>query len=139
MVALYEKTRKGDGFVSVKRMEKDKVYGYEAMKLSTGERYPLVIRDIYAPDDWPEACRIGPYLFHSGTIDKVHEEIGEMIRDGIEPIYLDEIGPMELAGLVFDKTAGQMVDSGLDVIFAIRNESVEPLMERYNVSKYQII
>ena len=126
----YLRDRKGDGFIAIKRMIKDKVHSYEAVRLSTGERLPLIVRDEFVYTTFPVSCQIGPYLFNQETIDRITQSIGEMIRQKIEPLYLDEIGVLELEGKCFDHIFKKMVASGLDLVVSVREDLIEAFLAK---------
>ncbi|MFA5466478.1 MAG: nucleoside-triphosphatase [Candidatus Izemoplasmatales bacterium] len=139
MLDLYKRDHRGDGFISIKHMIKDKVHSYEAMRLSTGERLPFIIRDEFVYQEFPISCQIGPYLFNQATIDKVTEAISIMVNDKISPIYLDEIGLLELEGKCFDHILRKMVASKLDLVLSMRVSLVEAIINKYQIDEYEII
>ncbi|MDD5293608.1 MAG: nucleoside-triphosphatase [Candidatus Izemoplasmatales bacterium] len=139
MIQLFEHTGVGDGYVSIKRMIRDKVHSYEAMRLQTKARLPLIVRDEYVWETFPVACQIGPYLFNQDTLNQITRDIREMIERKIEPIYLDEIGLLELEGKGFDHVVKDMVRSGRDVVLCVREDLLERVLERYHVKDYEIV
>ncbi|HOP57456.1 MAG TPA: nucleoside-triphosphatase [Bacillota bacterium] len=139
MISIYEKTHKGDGFVSLKNMDGNTVLGYDAMQLSTGEKFPLVSRKGRNSVKFRQACRIGPYFFSQDAIDMIGEKIGEMIKNNVSPLYLDEIGPLEIEGKVFDNTLKAMISSGLDICITVRTGLLEKVIERYDIGEYRIV
>jgi len=139
MIDLYKKEGKGDGYVSLKMMLKDKVHSYQAQRLSTGEKLPLVVRDEFVYEEFPIGCRIGPYLFNQLTVETIIGEISQMIRKRIEPIFLDEVGLLEIEGKCFDPIVRRMVDSGLDAVFSVREDLIEKFVAKYNIKDYRIL
>lgn len=139
MQDLYELDQLGDGFVAVKHMLKDKVHSYEAMRLKTKKRLPFIIRDEFAYEDFRVNCQIGPYLFNQDTIDAVNMAISQMIKDKVSPIYLDEIGLLELEGKCFDHILRKLVASKLDLVLSIREDLVEAIVQKYQINEYEVI
>lgn len=137
--AIYQKRCDGDGFISVKRMHYDKVHGYEIMKLSNKEFRPLVIREEFSHQNMEVACQIGPYLFLKETLQYVEDEIENMIQNETSPIYLDEIGQLELYDQCFDSIFKKMVESDLDIYITVREDLVDKVVEKYHIHEYDII
>ena len=137
--SIYKKLQKGDGFISVKRMHYDKVHGYEMMKLSNNSLSPLVVRREFAHSDMDIECQIGPFLFLKDTVIKVESEIEQMIKDKISPIFLDEVGQLELYDKCFDSIFKKMVNSGLEIYVTVRDELVDEVIEKYQIEKVDII
>lgn len=139
MRALFESNHKGDGFISLKMMLKNKVHSYQALRLSTGDKFPLVVRDEFVYEDFPISCQIGPYLFNKRTIDMIIMELSLLIKKRIAPLYLDEVGLLEIEGKCFDPIVRKMVDSNLDCVFSVRQDLVDKFIQKYNIRDYDIL
>jgi nucleoside-triphosphatase THEP1 len=137
--SIYNELQKGDGFISVKRMHYDKVHGYEIMRLSTKAFLPLVMREEFSHTSIDVACQIGPYLFLSDTLKYVENEIEEMIKNAVSPIFLDEIGQLELYDQCFSDIFQKMVNSGLEIYITVREDLVEKIIEKFQIKKVDII
>ncbi len=137
--ALYEADHQGDGFISLKMMLKNKVHSYQALRLSSGDKFPLVVRDEFVYEDFPISCQIGPYLFNKKTIDMIIREISLLVKRRIAPLYLDEVGLLEIEGKCFDPIVRTMVDSNLDCVFSVREDLVEKFIQKYNIKEYNIL
>ena len=66
-------------------------------------------------------------------------QIRKMIFNKVSPIYLDEIGILELHDQCFNKILKQLIDSNLDVYVVIREELIKPIIEKYLIKEYKII
>ncbi len=137
--ALYDADHKGDGFISLKMMLKNKVHSYQALRLSSGDKFPLVVRDEFVYEDFPIGCQIGPYLFNKKTIDMIIREISLLVKKRVAPLYLDEVGLLEIEGKCFDPIVRIMVDSNLDCVFSVREDLVEKFIQKYNIKDYDIL
>jgi len=139
MMDLYLQDHQGDGFISLKTMSEQKVYGYHALKLSSREKRLLMVhRDFYLSEFF---CieKIGPYLIHPSVKQWVEQEIGKMIQKKIQPIYLDEIGALELSGMGFDDIFKKMVLSGLDLNIVVREDMIDQVINHYQLKDVTII
>lgn len=139
MLKIYEKNNKGDGFISVKRMQIDKVHGYEIMKLSSRNLKLLVVREEFFDSSSKIACQIGPYLFLEKTLKYIENEIEKMIVNKVSPIYLDEIGQLELYDQCFDKAFKMIISSETECFITVREDLVDKVIEKYNLTDVNLI
>jgi nucleoside-triphosphatase THEP1 len=139
IMSLYNSNQVGDGFLSVKRMSRDKVHGYEIMKLSTKQTKLMVVHEEFQSKDIKISCTIGPYLFIEDTLLYVENEIQEMIKNNISPIYLDEIGQLELYDQCFDNIFQQIINSNTEVYITVREELIDKVIKKYNLQEIDII
>jgi len=128
----------GDGFVSKKIMIGDKVFGYNILKLSTKQETLFVIRDEFLDEEKEITCQIGPYLFLKETLDYIEDEISFLIENNISPIYLDEVGQLELYDKCFDNILKKILDSNCDLVIAVRDDLLEEVVNKYGIKEYQI-
>lgn len=136
---IYNKNKVGDGFVSVKRMHYDKVHGYDIVRLSTRDTKLLVVRDEYKTKDYDIACQIGPYQFLTSTLSYINTEITSMLEQGIEPIYLDEIGQLELNNQCFHSIFETIVQAKVNCYITVRTQLVQDVISKYQLHDYDII
>ena len=139
MLKKYQESLHGDGFVSVKRMRYKKVHGYDLMRLSDGLMTPFVVKEENLNPNMEVSCTIGPYLFLQQSLDYVEKEILTMIENEISPIYLDEIGQLELYDKCFHKILKKIMMKNLDVVITVRLDLIEAVREKYQIEEYKII
>ncbi|MDD3865155.1 MAG: nucleoside-triphosphatase [Candidatus Izemoplasmatales bacterium] len=139
MMALYQFYKTGDGFVATKQIENKIVKSYWATRLTTMEERPFIYHNTYVPNDFDSCCQVGPYMVSSATLTWIEETIREMITKKISPIYLDEIGLLELDGKGFHAIFSEMVASKLEIYVAIRNELIDAVLKKYAISEYQLM
>lgn len=135
---MYMENKLGDGFISVKRMYNDQVQGYDMMKLSDKSSDLFVVREEYIDNDVEVACQIGPYMFLKNSLEHIEAEIRQMIANEVSPIYLDEIGQLELYDMCFNNIFKEMVNS-IDCIITVREELVDKVIDKYNLIEVEII
>ncbi len=139
LLEIHETLNEGDGFVSLKHMRGAHPHSYEALRLSTGEKRNLIIRDIYQPDHFESACEIGPYRFNKATIDYMEATFDQLIASGVEPLFLDEVGLLEMEGKCLHDVVTKLVGSGLDIYLSIRVELLDSFLDTFDVRNYEII
>lgn len=136
---MYQKDQLGDGFISVKRMHYDKVHGYDIMRLKDLSMNLFVIREENLTDSINISCQIGPYIFIKESLSFIETEITKMIDDNISPIYLDEIGQLELYDQGFHNIFKKILSSKSDCVITVREDLVEKVIEKYNIKESNII
>jgi len=115
------------------------VYGYNLQRLSTGEEIPFVIRDIYLDENSKIIYQLGPYLFYESAFIYLDKIIDEFIKNKISPVYLDEIGVLELNGQGFDQVINRLIEAGIDLCLVVRNDLLDQVCERYGFKEVEII
>jgi nucleoside-triphosphatase THEP1 len=136
---LYHKQQQGDGFISVKRMHYDQVHGYDLMRLSDGKTIPFVIHVARHTDNEEIACQIGPYKFYKTALDQVQSQVEKWIANNITPIYLDEIGGLELSEKGFHHTLMTCIKQGVEVYVTVREDLIDDVVKKYQPSNIDII
>ena len=135
---LYKFLNIGDGFVSLKNMNEDIVHSYDILRLSTNEKRRLVIRDIYSDSDFVKCCQIGPYMFSKSAVEYIEKTFRELIANKVSPLFLDEIGLLELENLCFHNIFIELLESNLDVYVTIRKDLLEKIIEKYKIKEYNL-
>ena len=139
LIAAYEKSGVGEGFALIKKMEGTIVHSYNARQLSSGEERLLILRDCWLTDDFDERCRIGPYYFSDSVLNWIEDEIRKAVDMGITPIFLDEIGKLEVMGKGYDAVLRVLLKSEIDIYVTIRENLVEMVLHHYQISTYNIM
>lgn len=142
MISIYQRqqTKQGDGFVS-KKIFPDNVdfTGYEIVRLRNNEKMPLAYRSQYVPPYYDEIYRCGPFHFSKAAVAFAEGIIDDIIARDIEPVFIDEIGPLELAGKGFAPLLEKILKTGKDVYITVRNHCVEDVLKKFNIREYELI
>ena len=139
LVAAYRKSGIGEGFALIKVMKESKVHSYIARKLSSNEERRLILRDSWLPEDFDQACKIGPYCFSSSTLHWIEVTIKEAVREGVSPIYLDEVGVLELQGKGYSELIKFLVKADTDLFLTIREDLLEKVVTYFDIVDYERI
>lgn len=139
MKDLYDKTKAGDGFISLKIISENQVEGFDVLHLSSGEKRPLirVVGNEYP--GWVENCRIGKYTFSDEAVNWVSGHIESFIKDGVFPIFLDEVGDLEIDGKCFYRSLNILVESGLDLYLSMRDKNLYNVMDSFGITDVKTI
>jgi len=136
---LYQNNHAGDGFVSVKRMHYNKVHGYDLMRLSDQSTHRFVIHQDYYNDIDPIDCQIGPYLFYADVVGYVEDQVNTWIEQDVSPIYLDEIGMLELHDKCFASALKQCIHSGVETYITVRHDLVDDVINTFQIKDVNIL
>lgn len=137
--AYYERTKQGDGFICLKTMTGDLVHHYDLLRLSTQKTRPFIVRDIFYDHTEDIRHQIGPYMFYEAGFQWVEKVIDNLIQSKVQPIYLDEIGILELKGQGFHKLIKKVLDHKLDLCLVVRKDLLEQFIKQYHIKDYEII
>ncbi|HOW37449.1 MAG TPA: hypothetical protein P5154_02345 [Candidatus Izemoplasmatales bacterium] len=140
LAAMYQFFRnQGDGFVSVKEMEGDLVVGYRAMRLKTMEERPLLVRENRLPAGFDPLDEIGPFRMSRSGLAWIESELEAMLARGESPLYLDEIGPLELAGGGFAPIFRKCLATGTEMYIAVRKDIIPDVVNVFGIETYDIL
>ncbi len=135
----YEKNQLGDGFISVKKMIGDRVHSYISTRLSTKEEKVILVHEQFFSKDFLVAGKIGPYIINLLTLESIEKSIIKMISSKVEPIYLDEIGVLELKGYGYDYIFRKMIQSKLSFIISVREDLADEVISKYQLKDIEVI
>lgn len=138
--SLYESNRIGDGFLAPKLFVKGQFAGYQIQHLSSSEIRPMAFINSFRPDDIKIRFQFQDFLFTEQGFDLASKIIDQVIKNKISPVFIDEIGPIEL----FKKKGlhnlfKRVLQKNCDVIVVVRNFLVERLLDVYNIRNYELI
>jgi len=137
--ALYHENKKGDGFISIKKMDGNKVHSFTATRLSSFEQKLLLLHENYFSESFVIAGKVGPYFINLFTLSWIEKTIEQLIKERVEPIYLDEIGAFELRGYGYDRIFRLMIESNLDLVISTRVDSLEQVIKHYELKNIKVI
>lgn len=142
MISIYQQqqTKQGDGFVSKKIFPDDTDFtGYEIVRLSNNEKRPLAYQSQYVPQDYDEIYRCGPFHFSKAAVTFAEGIIDDIIARDINPVFIDEIGPLELAGKGFTPLLEKILKTRKDVYITVRNHCVEDVIKKFDIREHELI
>ena len=131
--AIYRQMNKGDGWISRKVFLNEEFVGYEIQRLSTNEKIPLAYKREYAPPGWDEIYAIGPFCFSKRAFEFAGRIIDEIIEKNINPVFIDEIGPLELQGKGFSPMLEKILKTQKDVYIVVRSHCVEDVVKKFKI------
>lgn len=109
------------------------------MRLSSGESRVLSLKSgLFPPEEVPRCVR-GSFSFFKEGFSFADEIINDIIRKGISPVFIDEIGPLELYGNGHHNSFLNVLKTGSTVYFTVRKFRLEDVISFYSIQNYNII
>jgi len=139
LLRRYEAVPSGDGFLAEKRMEGKSICGFTLVRLSNKERLPWMIHQNFYRGEYDDAERFGPYFFKRSTLKIVEASVDDMIARGVSPIYLDEVGVLELNGGGYDQAIKKILRARLSLCIATREDLAPKIIDHYQIEECELI
>jgi len=131
--------RGGDGIVSKKIFKNATFIGYEIQRLSTKKRLPLAYIKGHEISQLDEIFYFRRFSFSSKAFLFAKEVCDEILQKDISPIYIDEIGHIELNNRGFAPFLKKALESKRELYLTVRKWLVLEIIEIFAISDYQII
>jgi nucleoside-triphosphatase THEP1 len=138
LIDIFNMLGEGDGFSNRKIYVDDCYIGQEIVVMSSGESRVWSYRGI-PPEKWQQAFCYEKYSFSKDGLEFAENIITNLLSSAIEPIYIDEIGPLELQEKGFHKLFKRCVLSRKEIYVVIRESCIKAVIEKYNIEGYKII
>lgn len=137
LVHIYKSLGKGDGFFNKKIYNENSYIGQKIVRLSTDESIIWSLKG-QLPNCWQEECNYKTYSFSKSAL-KFAEQIINPLLESEEPIFIDEIGPLELENKGFHKLFQRCVILNNELYVVIRKSCLKLILDKYDIKSYKII
>lgn len=137
MIQLFE-ANKGDGFVSIKNMDEDYVNGFDYLQLATKRTGPLATKEKIEP----VRDILGPYHFNEEAMNFIENEFKDLVEEGISPLYLDEIGQLELDKKGFYTIMKWILEhkkSHVKFYISVRKPFIEGITKLFDIKEVEVL
>ena len=126
------RTRPGAaGFYSRKIENGGERLGYDLVDLTSGDSVPLAREHEKLPALWNEALSHGHFSFCREGFSRGGKIVTEALDSGVQSIFLDEIGKLELEGRGFASLLGRCRAAGVDLYIGCRRANIEAIKGRF--------
>jgi len=140
MEKIFKEKGCGDGFISKKVFhEEGELMGYEIVHLKTGRRMPLAYKTHFILSNWDEIFSIGPFSFSQKAVHFAEEIIDETCSTNNGPVFIDEIGPLELNGKGFCDILEKVLKTGMEIYISVRSHLVDAVVARFEIRDYTLL
>lgn len=136
----YDLSSKGIGFCSRKFITDEGEFGGYNLVFFPGKEQHLFIRLVTAADRCdPDKIIKGRFAFSRKAIEAARLHIETVRLSASAPLWIDEIGALELAGEGFDSLFSYLLLHYKDIRVIFRKNLVNKLIDRYGLTSYRII
>ncbi|MGE5373042.1 MAG: nucleoside-triphosphatase [Solirubrobacterales bacterium] len=135
--ALHQAWQVGDGLYNERTLPMEA--GQALIRMKTGERKLFACKQGAEPADWVPAAYFGDTSFSKDGLEFAAGGLDEVVFNGSGPIWVDEIGPLELQGDGLCKPFQAVLESGRDVIVVIREGCLNEVKDRFQIEMPVII
>lgn len=139
LVKLYGEINRGDGFFCRKNYIANHYAGQMIVRITTGESACFSFKKNYIPPKWDEAYAYEDYSFsHTGFLfaKKIAMEI---VQRNIQPVFIDEIGPLELMERGFHEILKQFLYLETNLYLVIRASCLMEVINKYRIVAFRIV
>jgi len=135
----YRKNLIGDGFAAIKKMKGKEVYGYTMLRLSDNSTIPWMIHQNHYHQDFSHSGKFGPFYLNLNLLPLLESVVNELVKQQVSPIYLDEVGVLEIMGGGYHNILKKVLASGLDLVIAVREDFVKPVTSHFAINDYELL
>jgi nucleoside-triphosphatase THEP1 len=137
--AHFEKQKSGDGIVQERVFEGERVVGYRLRRLATGETHPLAFERRRLPQDWIEETRHGRFSFSAEGIAFAQRVVQDVLASNVEPLYIDEVGKLEIQGGGHAEALRDALRSGKDLVLCVRDINVADVVRVFGIAEHELV
>jgi nucleoside-triphosphatase THEP1 len=138
LLQMYANINLGDGFILKKSYLKGQHVGQQVVRLSTGESKAFSYREGFVPPNMDLAYTYKSYSFTKTGLYFAEEIVRELIEKNIEPIFMDEIGPLELQETGFYKIFLLILETEKEIFLATRDSCLEQVIQKFQLQNYNV-
>lgn len=139
LISLYKSNRQGDGFALPKFYWNGIYIGQKIIRLSTGVSTVFSLKRPFLPSGWREMEYYKNYSFSEGGMLFATQTVDCIIESHSSPVYLDEIGPLELEGKGLCELLLRMLAVKTDLYITVRSACLQDVMERFQIKPAQFM
>jgi len=122
------------GFLAPAHFIDGKRKAYDFVDITSKESHLLC-----TADPTPEFQKIGSFYFNYSAI-KCGKELLRNIKSENTIIVIDEIGPFEINGLVWDDSLMHLIKTtNNSIIITVRKKLLDEVIRKYNLENYSVI
>jgi nucleoside-triphosphatase THEP1 len=139
LLSLYNEIKSGDGFILSKVFIDNNYAGQQIIRLSTGVSLPFSFKRDYIPAYWDEKYIFDVYSFSHEGFKFAYETVKDIVSNNISPLFIDEIGPLELEEKVLFQLLSQLVSRDYNMYISVREFLLEDVLVKFKIKQYEII
>ena len=127
----------GDGFITEKIIENLEFKGYTLKRLKTNETHLFIVENNVCTND--HVIKNKRFSFYKNCFELAEQWIDEIINENISPIYIDEVGKLELNDKGFNNILYKLINSNLSFYITAREDNVALFLQKFEINNYKVI
>jgi len=139
LLTLYKKINCGDGFLCRKNYIENHYAGQMLVRLTTGESTCFSFKQNFIPPGWDEVYTLEDYSFSRAGILFAQKVAVEIVQRNIQPVFIDEIGPLELMERGFHEIFEQFLYLETNIYLVIRSSCLVEVINKYHIATFEIV
>lgn len=139
LLNLYGEINRGDGFYCRKNYIANRYAGQMIVRLTTGESSCFSFKQNFIPTGWDECYTYEDYSFSRTGLIFANKIAMEIVKENIQPVFIDEIGPLELAGRGFHEILNQFLYLETNLYLVIRASCLKEVINKYQINTFQMV
>ena len=100
---------------------------------------PFSIRKQYLSDSWDEIYNYKDYSFSKRGLEYASLVINELLEKHTSPVFLDEIGPLELEEKGFSPLLTGLLGRATTLYLTIRESCLSQVINHFHIKAYDIL
>jgi len=136
---LFQEKNNETGLYSLKLYNDDNtIIGYNLVLLPIDEEIPFIsLRESVPAEDTDKYYYQGRFALLKETFEIAERYILNS-PDHI-PVWIDEVGKLELKGVGYDKLLHKLVKSDRDMVITVKDSLLDQVLNRYEIKEYRVI
>lgn len=131
---------RGTGFCSRKTWERGVFTGYELLFFPDRQPLPFIRPIATGKTDYRTQIMWHQFLFDSSVFSEVFQRIeAASVADNSQPVWIDEMGRLELSGQGFDSLFRYALTHFTDIRVVFRKRCLKELIAHYQLNDYRVI
>ncbi len=122
---LEEENYRPGGVLSPRVMDSGETIGYDVIEVATGDRRSFVRSN-------PPGKRAGRFFIKPGALEFANRAVYESV-DRFNPIFIDEVGRLELRDDGLAPSLKELISSGSQSILLVRDKFVPEVREAFDI------
>jgi nucleoside-triphosphatase THEP1 len=139
LLKIYNATRQGEGFALPKYYINGNYAGQKIVRLSNGNSTIFSLKESYIPPNWKEDFHYENYSFSLEGMQFANHISDDIIRNHLNPVFIDEIGPLEIQKKGFYFIMRKMIICRKDLFLTVRSACIQDIIALFNIKLCRFI
>jgi len=139
ILELFNQNKTGDGFIQLKTMTKAQVHHYDVLHLQSNTKKTIAYHQDFYQNQFTKPLCFGPYVFNQTLFKEIENCIEAMLKENQQPIYLDEVGMLEINQKGYASILKKILAQKVDLIMVVKESLISEIKEHFKIGEIEII